>query len=401
MVANFFIALVLFFIQPTFIVGLVLAIWTSYRRINHERSNHRVAIYSTLYEVKNYLLLGLLFGIVGSILITVTGIPVTLDWIIAYQLVAIISLVFGYRFIHPLFTFSLSSLLLIGSSLVLDSSDFSFMPSSWYQPLSQSEFNGAPLFMNIFIILTLLLITSIFTIKKNADRHLSARFLKTKRGKRIAKYPIKPFWVLPLLLIVPGESFQAFFSWWPVFSIGNEHYTFFWLPILIGFQFTVQSQVPKVAIAKLVKDLMILTGLALVIAISSFWVPYALIAGFVFLIMGGLIVLYRHRKREKHWSFIFGPAESGIKIIGIRPGTPAEKMDLLVGETITECNNVVIETETDFYQALSKNSVYCRLKVKGVDGELRLTETAIYADSPHEIGVVILEKQINSKNTYN
>lgn len=392
MAANFLIALVLFFVQPTFIVGLVFAIWTSYRRIDHERSNQRVAIYNTLYEIKNYLLLGLLFGVVGSILLTVAGVPITMDWIIVYQLVTIVSLVFGYRFVHPLFTFSISSLLLIGLSFVLDSSNFSFIPNTWYHPLSQSEFNGTQLFANLFIILIFLLGTSILTIMKKSDQYLSARFLKTKRGKRIAKYPIKPFWVLPLLMIVPGESFQAFFSWWPVFSIGNEQYSFFWLPILIGFQFTVQSQVPKVAVSKLAKDLMILTGIALIIAISSIWVPYAPIAGFVFLILGGLIVLYRHRKREKHWSFLFGPADNGIKIIGIRPDTPAEKMNLTVGDTIINCNNLPIENENDFYQALSKNSVYCHLKVRGVDGELRLTETAIYADSPHEIGVVILEE---------
>lgn len=392
MVANFFIALVLFFIQPTFIVGLIFAVWTSYRRINHERSNHRVAIYNTLYEIKNYLLFGLLFGAVGSILLTIIGIPVTMDWIIIYQIIAIVSLVFGYRFIHPLFTFSISSLILLGLSFVLSKDDFSFIPNTWYHPLSQGDFNGLALYRNIFFILIFLLVVSIFTIKRKSDRHLSARFLKTKRGKKIAKYPIKLFWVLPLLLIIPGESFQALFSWWPVFSIGNEQYTFFWLPILMGLQFTVQSQIPKEAISKLAKDLMILTGIALIIAISSIWVPYAPIAGFIFLIVGGSIVLYRHRKRERNWNFLFGPAENGIKIIGIRPGTPAEKMDLKVGDTIIDCNNLTIETETDFYQALSKNSVYCHLKIRGLDGELRLTETAIYADSPHEIGVVILEK---------
>lgn len=160
----------------------------------------------------------------------------------------------------------------------------------------------------------------------------------------------------------------------------------------MGLQFTVQSQIPKEAVSKIAKDLMILLGIALISVISSFWVPYALVAGFVLLIVGGLITLYRHRKREKQWSVLFGPAENGIKIIGIRPDTPAEKMNLMVGDTIIECNNLTIETETDFYQALSKNSVYCHLKVSGVDGELRLTETAIYADSPHEIGVVILTK---------
>ncbi|MEG0496850.1 MAG: PDZ domain-containing protein, partial [Carnobacterium sp.] len=80
----------------------------------------------------------------------------------------------------------------------------------------------------------------------------------------------------------------------------------------------------------------------------------------------------------------------GLKVIAVRPDTPAEKMNIIVGDTLISCNNQELETEDDFYQALSKNSVYCHLKVKGPDGELRLTETALYADSPHEIGIVLL-----------
>ncbi len=48
-------------------------------------------------------------------------------------------------------------------------------------------------------------------------------------------------------------------------------------------------------------------------------------------------------------------------------------------------------TGDELYEALQKSPAYCRLKVKNFEGELKLAESAIYADSPHEIGLVLFE----------
>uniref|UniRef100_UPI0028A8EA06 PDZ domain-containing protein n=1 Tax=Carnobacterium sp. TaxID=48221 RepID=UPI0028A8EA06 len=125
-------------------------------------------------------------------------------------------------------------------------------------------------------------------------------------------------------------------------------------------------------------------------AIGSIWSMYSGIAGLGIAVIGGLLVLYRHRQRENKHSFLFGPTDNGLKVIGIHPETPAEKMGVAVGDTLVSCNDEEIRTEEDFYRALSKNSVYCHLKIKGPDGELRLAESALYADTPHEIGLVLL-----------
>jgi hypothetical protein len=390
LIINLLLALLIFFIQPVFLIGLSVAIATSYKRIKKERVSYRVAIYKERYELKNYLLFGLMTGLIGSIFIGLIGIPITMDWIIIYEIVAIVLLISGYRFISPLFTFPLTTIVLLGIKLLSIESSSTFLPEGWYQPLEQVKWVNAHLVTNVLFIALFLMSASLIVIKKQADKKLTPWFLQTKRGKKIARYQIKPFWFVPLLIVIPGEGFGALFDWWPVFALGNQQYSFFILPVLIGMRITVHTQLPKEAISLLVKDLSLIVVLTSLLTIGSIWTVYAGLAGLILLPLGGFFALYRHRCREKSWTFLFGAANGGVKVIAVRPGTPAEKMEILVGDTIVFCNNQKLETEDDFYQALSKNSVYCHLKVKGPDGELRLTETALYADSPHEIGVVLL-----------
>ncbi|MGB6179439.1 PDZ domain-containing protein [Carnobacterium sp.] len=393
LIINVLITLLLFFIQPVFLIGLLLAITTSYKRIKNERTNHRVAIYKELYELKNYLLFGLIAGLVGSILSIGIGVPVTMDWIIVYEVVALLFLLIGYRFISPVFTFSITTLILIAVKLLDSEFPSKILPEGWYQPFEQLQWVNSNLVTNVLFITAILIVMSLFVIKKHADKKLTPWFLQTKRGKRIARYQIKPFWVIPLLIVIPGESFGAFFDWWPVFALGNQQYSLFLLPVLAGMRITVHTQLPKEAVRLLVKDFSVLAVVTGLLAIGSIWNIYVGLAGLILLPLGGLLVLYRHRRRENNWAFLFGAANEGLKVIAIRPDTPAEKMNVIVGDTLISCNNQELETEEDFYQALSKNSVYCHLKIKGSDGELRLAETALYADSPHEIGIVLLSNK--------
>ena len=234
------------------------------------------------------------------------------------------------------------------------------------------------------------LVATIAYLLFQKKRNLSPRFSKTNRGKKIATYPLTPFALMPLVMVIPGQAFTELFNWWPVFSIGNETYSFFVLPLLIGFRYTVQSQVAKEATKKIAKELIFVALLGLLFMISSFWIPLLSIGGLAAVFLGGVLVLLRHYLREKKGQRLYAPADQGLKIIGIRPDTPAEKMNLQIGETVLYCNEILIETEDDFYRALAKNSVYCHLKVNDINGEPRLTETALYADDPHGLGVVFL-----------
>jgi S1-C subfamily serine protease len=68
-------------------------------------------------------------------------------------------------------------------------------------------------------------------------------------------------------------------------------------------------------------------------------------------------------------------------------------MDLAAGDIILECNHRPVNSETSFYEALLANPAYCHLRVQDMNGELKMTETAIYSGAPHEIGIVLFRDQ--------
>lgn len=78
---------------------------------------------------------------------------------------------------------------------------------------------------------------------KQKEKNYSPKMIETKRGKKIAAYQLTPFWVIPLVLIIPGEAFTDLFEWWPVFSIGESSYSFLILPSSKRFKMLPQGMI--------------------------------------------------------------------------------------------------------------------------------------------------------------
>lgn len=390
---NLLFAIMLFFIQPTFIVGLLLAFLARNQRIGYARSQLRAAIYKDNFELKRFFLWGLLPGLFLSLVSVFAGLPVTMSWIVLYQIVTLLFLGVGYRFIHPMFTFSTAALFLLAMTYFeVDVTQVVDLPREWDVPLEGGMTQGLQITQIVLILTLLLLLSTVMTLQMGDLAKFPPRFLHTKRGKIVARYRMKPFWLVPVLLVIPGEGFQALFDWWPVFSIGNQSFSFFLLPVLVGFRYTVQAQMPSEAKERILKECVVLSGIGILAFVATFWrieiAPIAL----ALLFIGGFIVLYRHRKREQKWSFRFGPAENGLRVVGVRPNSPAEKMDIDIGDALLECNEYELHDAEGFYEALSSNRAYCRLRIRRKDGEIVLNETALYDDDPHDLGIITLEE---------
>ena len=140
-----------------------------------------------------------------SILNIFIGIPLTLDWIILYQIVTLLLLGFGYRFIHPIFTFITSLVLLILTYFDLNFSQLFTLPASWFSPLEEkvlsSSINSSQFSYRTFIIIKYYLVLHVGDMAK-----FIPRFLSTKRGKLVATYRMTPLWLVPLLFVIPGEA---------------------------------------------------------------------------------------------------------------------------------------------------------------------------------------------------
>lgn len=390
---NFLFALVLFFIQPTFIVGVLLAFLARNQRVKYARRQLYSSIYKENFEVKQFFLWGIIPGVLISMVSVFAGLPVTLTWILLYQIVVILFLGMGYRFVHPLFTFSISGLLYLGLAFLdIDIESMVQLPEQWGISSVDSIRQGMENNQILLIFALLLLLSTIITLQIGNLSKFTPRFLQTKRGKLVARYRMKPFWLVPVLLIIPGESFGAFFSWWPVFSIGSQSFSFFLLPVLLGFRYTVQAQLPSEAKDRLMKEFVALAILGILLFAGTFWIIEMSPIGLVLLFIGGFFVLYRHRKREQRWAFQFGPAKEGLRVVAVRPNSPAEKLELDIGDAILDCNQFVLRNANEFYEALSSNRAYCRLRIRRKDGEIMLKETALYEDDPHNLGVILLEE---------
>lgn len=389
---NIGLALVLFFIQPTFLIGLLLAFVSKSRRYKYSRNQLRAVIYKDNFEIKRFFLWGLIPGLVLSLISLGVGLPVTIDWIIIYHIVTLLFLGLGYRFLHPVFTFSVSALVLfLYGQFVSSESLFAPLLSNWNSPFIQEDAVDLEAIQIIFILSLLLLLSSVLTMHIGKLVQFIPRFLKTKRGKMVARYRMNPLWLVPLLVIIPGETFTQLFEWWPVFSIGNQSYSFLILPVLIGFRYTVQAQMPTQAKNALLKDFVALSVIGVLVFAATFWRLEAAIAGLIILFFGGVYVLYRHRLRERKWSFRFGPDQDGLRVVGVRPNSPADKMNIEIGDVLVEANQVKLNTSEDLIESLFNNRAYCKLKVKRIDNELVIVETAIYDDDPHDLGIITLE----------
>lgn len=96
----------------------------------------------------------------------------------------------------------------------------------------------------------------------------------------------------------------------------------------------------------------------------------------------------------KNAPFIFLKSKQGVKILGVIPQSPAEKMGLIKGEIISKINGTVVHKEEELYKALQKNRAYCKLEVIGNNGEMRFVQRALFEGEHYELGLLFVDDQL-------
>lgn len=393
---NLMWSIILFFIQPIFIIGFLYAIFNRNKRVQYTRETFRVNFKRDNFELKDYFLKGIVPGVILSIVSVVAGIPVTVEWYVVYQVLTIVLLLIGgSRLIHPLFTFPLSMIALYG----LNFFDIG-LPVHWVDRfIQQSTFtlgetmNHLPdLSVNLLIFASIILLITTFVMNSEEKYKIFPILKSSKRGKTVAKYQKKSLWTLPLLVVVPGEIIEPFAEWWPLFNLNGNQYAFLILPILVGFHYTVLTQLLEEATSRLQKEFRYLAGLGIVLAAIAYFYPVVSeIAVAVLLIVGG-IVLIRHRRRENMWSFRYGPADDGLRVIAVREDSPGERLDLSIGDIVLDLNDHQLVNTKEYNKVLATNRSYIKMRIRRKDGEIIITETPLYDNDHNNLGILLLDK---------
>ena len=247
-------------------------------------------------------------------------------------------------------------------------------------------------------VLAILVVAEGFLIRQNGFVHTSPRVERSKRGKWVGFHSVKRLWIVPVCLFIP-EGIVPAFSFWPVFSLGEASFQPLIVPFLIGFQQNVRSTLPRMPIQMMGLRVIALGLFFAVLAVGSYYYPLiAVLLGAIAIVTRELLWLMAKKRDESKPAF-FAAQSSGCVVLGVIPGSSAEKMNIKIGETIVKVNRETVEDEGSFYKALQKNSAFCKLDVLDDAGELRFAKGALYDGEHHQLGVLLVKKDIDLQNS--
>ena len=364
-----------YLLTPVLWLGILYVIISYNQRINKERKQFRVAINKDFYEGRNFIKYGLFFFVMGSLISMILGLTLPTNSVYIYQILVVLAFLIN--------GFSTTSMLLVMTAAgILELVVPRFI--TFFGDVFP-EISGPSWLLLIFIS-----ILADYYLTRNMKKHpLSPKIKSGKRGRNIATYLGRETVVFPLLALIPSGTLSSTLNFWPVFNISNQKFSLILFPIFISTSVKVIKRAKERVIQDKLKNIELLLGLTFVLIVLTKFMSKLFLISLIILTVVSIFFEIKLRKKEKDANSWYVEIDEGIRIISVQPETPAAKMKLQPGDVILTCNNRVVNSEEEFYQALQLNSAYCHVKVRTYEGDLRIAESAIFMDSPHEIGLIL------------
>lgn len=373
------------FLNPVFYYLIFLSGILGVSRVKRERKNFHTRTFDAYYELRQLFPLGLIVGLVLSVATVLAGITVPFAAILLIAGFTVLwSLTTNIRLMSPVYTVGAA---FFGIILIAE--------YNWNIPFFKESFQAIDekVYPSVVILLALLIISEGILIFKNGIKGTSPKLAKSRRGQNVGVHEVKRFWLLPMFLLIPGETLTVAFEWWPVFHIGVESYSLILVPFAIGFNQQIQGMLPKQSIQLQGRRVITLGVGILILSVIGYWYPLVSIIVAAIAIICRELISLTQRLRDDNLPFYFSKKNNGLMIIGIIPESPADKMGLQVGELLSKVNGVKIRDEQALYEALQKNRAHCKLEVLDVNGEVRFVQRALYEGDHYELGILFVQDQ--------
>lgn len=372
-------------LHPVFYYSFIIAAVLGVSRVRRERKNFTVRAQDAYFELRQLVPLGLLVGLVISIIVIAAGIAIPFAAIVLVATATLLlSLLTKVRLLTPAYTIGAAFFALI----FLSGKEIDF-------PLAGDLFStlDEKIYPSMAILLALLTIGEGFLILRNGKKGTSPKLKKSKRGQTVGVHEVKRLWVVPAFMLVPGSVLTLPFEWWPVFALGDNTYSLILVPFAIGMHQQIQGMLPKEAVQQLGSRVVGLGILITLVAAVGYWYPIASVAAVSLAIIGREALTLTQRMQEESRPFYFSKKNHGVMILGILPESPADKMALGVGELVTKVNGTNVHDEQSFYEVLSRNRAHCKLEVLDTNGQIRFVQRALYEGDHHELGILFVQDE--------
>src|SRR5699024_3729980 len=331
-------AIVKLFFNPLFYWFFIYVFILGVIRIKQERYFFGIKIFNLFHEWKRILVISLISGFVLSLVTIGAG------------------FIFNYEIL----------IILIISMLIMS---LSFNPAY----LSAVYTIGLTYVVLLFLaLLGLLLIIEAIFIKKIKDNQITPSLKLSNRGVWIGALNMNKASLIPIFIFVPADKLSFIADFWPSFSIAETQYSLVLFPFIIGYNYQIINEYIHRASNKISKQTLYLGIFILILASASFYYPIFSFIAILIAIIGKELITIKYKVKSKKGEKYYAPLNQGLKVLAIIPNTPAERLNILVGETIARVNNIEVNNEKEFYRALQDKSASFKLDVLNKNQEVRL-----------------------------
>ncbi|XOQ12831.1 MAG: PDZ domain-containing protein [Shouchella clausii] len=371
-----------FLLHPLFYIGIAAFAFIGAVRVAKERASFHTRVYAKRADFVLSLLPGLLAGLIASFVLIGYGLTLTTPVLLLVAAASLLLLLTGRMQLQspayyiPLATFALA-----------------LLPSLTLPTWLDGELDSQILYPSLLLFAAVTLLAQALLVRFNGAALTSPRLEIGKRGRFVGVHIANRLWLLPLVVFIPEGVLPAF-SYWPLIHIEGMTFQPLLLPVLVGFGKKIRS-LPKDTVATEAKAIYPLAVLAFVGAAALYFLPeYWFLCLWSALLAGLKLALdIRSAIAEKNKPAFFTEEEKGCRVVGVLPGSPAEKMGIAIGEEIAKVNGQPVHNEQTMYQALQINPVYCKLEIKDLAGEARFVHGPLYSGEHYQLGALLVRQE--------
>lgn len=321
--------------EPVFWVVVALVVF-QYRRMNSIRESfYGVPIKSNWNEAATAIIFGLVGGMLGSVIMVLTGVTLTGSGLIFIWPLAIILMLINARFIC--FAYA-------GGILALSKILFGFPQVNVSQVLA--------------LVAVLHMVESLLILFSG---HLGAipSYFRDRDGRVVGGFTLQKFWPIPIAALAfmtgmdapPGGVDMP--EWWPLIKpvVANpENIIYTLIPVVAALGYG-DMAIARNPVQKSRISAGFLMLYSLVLLLLAVWSSHSVLlaaAAAVFAPMGHELVIYMGRRTEMQGKPIYVPSANGMTLLDVIPDSPAWRAGIRSGDVIVAVNGLPVIRRSDF-----------------------------------------------------
>lgn len=248
-------------------------------------------------------------------------------------------------------------------------------------------------FTGLAILMGMLLLVEAVLLKRIKSKETFPGLELSKRGGWSGQHILQKMTVIPFFTLVPSGSIGSFLDFWPLVSLGGETYSIVLVPFILGFRHTVRGANPEKVAHKLARSVALLAFIVMFVAVGSIYVAWLSMAAIIIGILGREYINLRHRLKDSNKRGYFNKTPNGLRVLAIIPGTPADRLGIVAGETVKKVNGKAVTEVDEFYEALQDSGPFFKLDIIDEAGETRFVQSAFYEHDHYELGIVFVRER--------